>query len=145
MTDTATKTRKAQLPQLLALGFGALYVVVGIVGFLVTGFSGFAEPNTNKLLLGLFEINPFHNVGHLLTGLMGLTLGWTLTTARFFGLVLVASHFGLLGFGLLYANRETPLNFFSFNVLDNVLHLGVIAVGLAIAFLPTRDERADRA
>ncbi len=151
-TVTATKrhrTRGRELPQMLALGFGALYVVVGIVGFLVTGLNGglrgFAEPDTNKLLLGMFELNPFHNVGHLLTGMMGLALGWTLASARFYGLVLAASHVMLLGFGLLYANRESPLNFFSFNQLDNVLHAGVIAIGLVIAFLPTAAERRVRA
>ena len=39
--------------------------------------------------------------------------------------MLVVSHIGLLVFGLLYANEETPLKFFSFNVPDNVLHVGV--------------------
>ncbi len=46
------------------------------------------------------------------------------------------SHVGLLLFGVLYANKETALNFFSFNDADNVLHVGVILVGLAIALLP---------
>ncbi len=45
-----TTTRGRTLPQLLALGFGAIYVVVGLVGFLVTGFGGFAEPNTDQHL-----------------------------------------------------------------------------------------------
>ncbi len=41
-------------------------------------------------------------------------------------------------FGLLYANEATALNFFSFNVADNVLHVGVILAGLVIALLPAR-------
>ncbi|MDP9466726.1 MAG: DUF4383 domain-containing protein [Actinomycetota bacterium] len=137
MASGAAGTRSAgrELPQLLALGFGAVYVVVGLLGFLVTGFSGFAEPNTNQHLLG-FELNPFHNVGHLLTGVTGLLLGRTLAGARAYGWVLVVSHIGLLAFGLLYANQDTALNFFSFNVPDNVLHVGVILVGLIIALLP---------
>ncbi len=145
MANSAAGTRSAgrELPQLLALGFGAVYVVVGLLGFLVTGFSGFAEPNTNDHLLG-FELNPFHNVGHLLTGMTGLLLGRTLSGARAYGWVLVVSHIGLLAFGLLYANEDTALNFFSFNVPDNVLHIGVILVGLVIALLPAGRGRAAR-
>jgi hypothetical protein len=42
--------------QLLALAIGAVYTLVGLLGFLVTGFDNFAA-ETNKTLLG-FEINP---------------------------------------------------------------------------------------
>jgi hypothetical protein len=145
MVSNAAGRRSAyrELPQLLALGFGAVYVVVGLLGFLVTGFSGFAEPNTNEHLLG-FELNPFHNVGHLLTGMTGLLLGRTLGGARAYGWVLVVSHIGLLAFGLLYANQDTALNFFSFNVPDNVLHIGVIVVGLVIALMPARRGQTAR-
>ncbi len=136
LAGTATGGRA--LPQLLALGFGAVYVVVGLVGFLVTGFSGFAEPNTDQHLLGIFEVNPFHNVGHLVTGMTGLLLARTLGGARAYGWLLVVSHIALLAFGLLYANQETPLNFFSFNAADNVLHVGVILFGLVLALLPAR-------
>ncbi len=133
-----------ELPQLLALGFGVVYVLVGLAGFLVTGFSGFAEPNTNEKLLG-FELNPFHNVGHLVTGMTGVLLARTLAGARLYGWILVASHIGLLVFGVLYANQETALNFFSFNIPDNVLHVGVILVGLAIALLPGHAARRHHA
>ncbi len=137
-------TGRRELPQLLALGFGVIYVLVGLAGFLVTGFSGFAEPNTNEHLLG-FELNPFHNVGHLVTGMTGVLLARTLAGARAYGWILVVSHIGLLAFGLLYANEETPLNFFSFNVPDNILHVGVILVGLVIALLPVDAARRHHA
>jgi hypothetical protein len=138
MTRPAAPTTGTRyVPQLLALGFAAVYVLVGLVGFLVTGFSGFAEPNTNQHLLG-FELNAFHNVGHLVTGLTGLLLGHTLGGARAYGWLLVASHLALLAFGLLYSNQETALIFFSFNAADNVLHVGVILVGLVIALIEPR-------
>jgi len=37
--------------QLLALAIGAVYTLVGILGFVVTGFENFAS-ETNKTLLG---------------------------------------------------------------------------------------------
>lgn len=136
--DAGPTTGGRELPQMLALGFGAVYVLVGLVGFFVTGFSGFAEPNTDQHLLGIFELNPFHNVAHLVTGLTGIVLARTLGGARAYGWLLVVSHIGLVAFGLLYANKETALNFFSFNVADNVLHVGVIVAGLVIALLPAK-------
>src|SRR5215207_3949875 len=66
--------------QLLALAIGAVYTLIGILGFLVTGFENFAA-ETNKTLLG-FEINPLHNLVHLAIGLAGLALWRRLDTAR---------------------------------------------------------------
>ena len=109
----------------------------------MTGFSGFADTNTNDKLL-FFELNPFHNVGHLLTGATGVLLARTLSTARLYGWLLVGSHIVLLGAGLVAANEDRPLNFFSFNGPDNVLHVLVILVGLVIALIPARDLRERR-
>jgi hypothetical protein len=69
--------------QLLALAIGAIYTLIGILGFLVTGFENFAS-ETNETLLG-FEINPLHNLVHLAIGLAGLALWRRLDTARTYG------------------------------------------------------------
>jgi hypothetical protein len=45
---------------------GAFYVLIGIVGFFVTGFTNFVQ-NTDDKLIG-FSINPFHNLVHLAIG-----------------------------------------------------------------------------
>jgi uncharacterized membrane protein YuzA (DUF378 family) len=68
--DSTSVTRHPS--QLLALAIGAVYTLVGIAGFLVTGFDNFAS-ETDKTLLG-FEINPLHNIVHLVIGLAGLAL-----------------------------------------------------------------------
>ena len=72
--------------QLLALAIGAVYTLVGILGFFVTGFENFAS-ETDKTLLG-FEINPLHNLVHLAIGLAGLALWRRLDTARLYGWLL---------------------------------------------------------
>src|SRR5215213_5065493 len=72
--------------QLLALAIGAIYTLVGLLGFLVTGLDNFAA-ETNKTLLG-FEINPLHNLVHLAIGLAGLALWRWLDTARTYGWLL---------------------------------------------------------
>lgn len=47
-----------------AFVFGLAYLAVGLAGFVLTGFSGFAAMDGPRLL-GLFMINPLHNVVHL--------------------------------------------------------------------------------
>jgi hypothetical protein len=69
--------------QLLALAIGAVYTLIGILGFFITGFDNFAA-ETDKTLLG-FEINPLHNLVHLAIGLAGLALWRRLDTARTYG------------------------------------------------------------
>lgn len=60
--------RRGKTPaQLFALAFGGVYVLVGLVGFAVTGFRDFASDTTTRLLV--FDINPLHNLVHLAIGL----------------------------------------------------------------------------
>src|SRR5215216_1726787 len=93
--------------QLLALAIGAVYTLIGLLGFFVTGFDNFAA-ETDKTLLG-FEINPLHNLVHLAIGLAGLAMWRRLDTARLYGFLLAA------GYGLVFpfrlcgsCNRSTP-------------------------------------
>jgi hypothetical protein len=125
--------------QLLALAIGAVYTLVGILGFLVTGLDNFAA-ETDKTLLG-FEVNPLHNLVHLAIGLAGLALWRRLDTARTYGWLLVAGY-GLAFIYGLFAAGNSDINFLSLNGADNVLHLVSAAAGLAIALWPA--ERTAR-
>ena len=53
--------------RLLATVFGAVYLLVGLLGFTATSGVGFFDTK-GGLLLGIFEVNVFHNVAHLLIG-----------------------------------------------------------------------------
>jgi hypothetical protein len=46
--------------------FGAVYVLVGVLGFAFTGLSDFAAPSSDRLIL--FGVNPLHNLVHLAVG-----------------------------------------------------------------------------
>jgi hypothetical protein len=129
--------------QVLALVIGAVYTLIGILGFLVTGFENFAS-ETDKTLLG-FEINPLHNIVHLLIGLAGLALWRRLDTARTYGWLLAAGY-GLVFLYGLFAAGNSDINFLSLNGADNGLHLVSAVAGLAIALWPTdRTAPASRA
>ena len=119
--------------QLLALAIGAVYTLIGILGFLVTGFDNFAA-ETNKTLLG-FEINPLHNLVHLAIGLAGLAMWRRLDTARTYGWLLAAGY-GLAFIYGLFAAGNSDINFLSLNGADNGLHLVSAVAGVAIALLP---------
>jgi hypothetical protein len=116
---------------------GAALLLVGVTGFFVTGFEDFAE-HTDKTLLG-FEINPLHNVVHIVVGITGLLLSSTVSTARLFGWLLSAGYGATFALGLLVAD-DPERNFLSLNANDNVLHLVSALLGLVIALVPSRER-----
>jgi hypothetical protein len=67
MARAATRTPA----QLFALVFGADDLLIGILGFVVTGFDGFASEVYNEKLF-FFPVNPLHNVVHLAVGALWL-------------------------------------------------------------------------
>ena len=85
--------------QLGAAVVGVVYVLVGLVGFAITGFGGFVT-DTNDTLIG-FDINPFHNVVHLVIGaylLIAVSLGRTATEGALIGGGIVYLLAAFLGF-----------------------------------------------
>jgi len=101
----------------------------------VTGVDDFAA-ETDKTLLG-FEINPLHNIVHLVIGLAGLAMWRRLDTARTYGWLLAAGYGAAFVYGL-FAADNSGINFLSINGADNGLHLVSALAGLAIALWPAR-------
>ena len=139
MAASADNTARAgkTWPELLALAFGAIYLLIGIIGFFITGFDNFAE-HTDLTLLG-FEINPLHNIVHILVGAAGIALSRTLRSARTFGWLLAVAYGATFLYGLFAAGREDAVNFLSLNGADNVLHLASALVLLGVALSQDKD------
>jgi Domain of unknown function (DUF4383) len=82
----------------LATVFGAVYLIVGIAGF-IPQFGGSMNMSSSALF-GIANVNVLHNVVHLVIGLAGLSGGRTdagaIAFAKTFGVVLLVV--GLLGF-----------------------------------------------
>jgi hypothetical protein len=101
--------------QTFALVFGAVYVLVGILGF-------FMDP-----ILGIFEVNTLHNVAHLAVGGLFLMGSRTHPMAKqvcliigvVYGLLAILGFLGVLVGDLLDANTA-----------DDFLHLGTAAIAL---------------
>jgi len=135
-------------PELLALAFGAIYLLIGIIGFFITGFGDFfgnengAEmAHEGENLLG-FMINPMHNVVHILIGLAGLALARTLAGARTYGWLLAVGYGAAFIYGLIAVGEDW--DFLNLNGADNVLHILTAIVGLVIALGPVRDAVDNR-
>ena len=130
-----SNTGARTLPQTIALAFGAIYLLVGIVGFFITGFDDFAGNGQHEMLL-VFMINPLHNIVHILIGVAGLALSRTLSGARTFGWLLAVGYGAAFIYGLLAVGEDW--DFLNINAADNVLHILSAVVGLVIALMPVR-------
>jgi hypothetical protein len=131
--NTGTGTRP--WPQILALVFGAVYLLIGIIGFFITGFDNFAGHGEDEALLG-FMINPLHNIVHIVIGIAGLLLARTLAGARTYGWLLAVGYGAAFVYGLFAVGEDW--DFLNLNAADNVLHVATAVVGLVIALAPVR-------
>jgi hypothetical protein len=127
--------------QLAALAVGAVFLLVGILGFIpgITASYGdmtFVGHDSEAKLLGLFQVNVVHNIVHLLFGVVGLVAASAWGSARLFLIGGGAVYLALWLYGVVIDLNSTA-NFVSLNTADNWLHLGLgvgmIALGLALA------------
>ncbi|MDV6011401.1 DUF4383 domain-containing protein [Haloechinothrix sp. LS1_15] len=126
----STHTTKTSPNRVVGAAFGAVYVLVGLVGFAVTAGTGFAATSGAHLLI--FEVNPLHNLVHIAVGaLLGLA-AWRGTKQAMAANGLVGGVYLLVGVaGLFLTGSE--LNLLALNHADNVLHLVSAAVLLGVA------------
>ncbi|UOQ61173.1 DUF4383 domain-containing protein [Leucobacter rhizosphaerae] len=111
--------------------FGGVYVVVGLLGFAVTGGIGFIARD-GHLLLGIFEVNPLHNVVHLAIGAALIIAGLANTRAAKAVNGTVGAVYllvGIVGFFI----ADTAANILALNTADHILHLGSALVLLGVA------------
>jgi len=124
----------------VALVFGAVFLVVGIAGFIPGVTSGydtmqFAGHHSEAMLLGVFQVSILHNLVHLLYGVAGVLLSRTSRLARLFLLVGGLVYLVLWVYGLTIGH-DSAANFVPLNSADNWLHLGLGVAMVAASFLP---------
>lgn len=119
------------LAQIWALTLGAVLVVVGLVGFLVEPSFAVGD-NAQRGTLILFDVNGWHNVVHLLSGVVGLAMAGTAARARLYsiGYGLVYVLVTILGF--VVGDGGLLLSLIPINTADNVLHLAVALTGIGV-------------
>lgn len=128
--------------RLVGIIFGAVYILVGLLGFTATPTIGFVATE-GGLLIGVFEVNPLHNVIHtiigaalLIAGLAGV-MAAKVTNATVGGIYLLL---GIIGFFIV----GTELNILALNMNDAFLHLATAIVLLVVALAADKTTRAGK-
>jgi len=126
--------------RLVAVVFGAVYVVVGLLGFVYTsGVDFFAT--SGGLILGIFEVNPFHNIAHLLIGGALLFAGVKgVAPAKATNTTIGAAYLLLGVVGLFLVG--SGLNILALNAADNVLHFASAILLLGVGLMADKRTQA---
>jgi hypothetical protein len=134
--------------QIAALLVGAVFVIVGIAGFIpgITTHVGdmkFAGHESPSELLGLFQVSILHNIVHLAIGVIGLVAAATWEGARLYLVGGGAIYLALAIYGWV-VERTSDANFVPMNAADNVLHVllgaGMILLGVVLGRGYVRDR-----
>ena len=131
------------LAQNIALLFGVVFLVVGILGFIpgiTTNYDdmSFAGSDSDAELLGIFQVSVLHNIAHLLFG-VGILLARTHEGARTYLLGGALIYTVLFIYGL-FVTGDDDANFIPMNTADDVLHF-VLAIAFIGAYFVTGRER----
>ena len=139
-TSPATARTRTRI-QTAALAVGAVFVLVGILGF-IPGITSdydtmsFAGHHSEAKLLGIFQVSILHNIVHLLFGAAAFVLAKTVSGARMYLIAGGAIYLVLWLYGLIVGN-DSSANFVPVNTADDWLHLvlglGMIGLGLALS------------
>ncbi len=118
--------------QTVALAFGAIYVLVGIIGlFVAKSFAGNGQQEGD--ILGIFQVNHVHNIVHLLIGAALIVAAKRHDTARTANLAIGAVYLLLAVLGPVIQGKA--IDIVALNGADNVLHAlsGLVLLGTALA------------
>jgi hypothetical protein len=119
------------LAQIYAMALGAVLVLVGLVGFLVEPSFGVGDGADRGTLI-LFDINGWHNVVHLLSGIVGLAMAGTAAKARLFSIGYGIVYVLVTILGFIVGDGGLLLSIIPINTADNLLHLVIAATGIGI-------------
>jgi hypothetical protein len=110
-----------------AVVFGLTYLIAGLAGFAITGFRGFAAMDGPRLL-GLFMVNPMHNLVHLTLAAVWLVAARWHAAARIANAA-IGTALGLVTI-LGFAHILMFLGIHSLGDPDNFLHLASATLAL---------------
>jgi hypothetical protein len=140
------RTRGRSAAQWFCLIVGATLVVVGLLGFLAEAKFDTSAGGDPGALDGenfiLFEVNGWHNIVHIASGLFLLALAGKHRTARAAALAFGAIYAVVTVIGLI--DGHDVLGLIPVNPADNVLHILLTVAALAAGLVSDRDRREVR-
>ena len=137
---TNIDTDKRTPAQWYCLLFGGTLLLVGLIGFLANASFVTGKELEGDPLLGIFDVNGWHNVVHVASGAVLLAFAKKRATAK-----AVALTFGVV-YGLVTAigfiDGTDVLAIIPTNGADNVLHLVISALAIVAGLVSSGDDRA---
>jgi hypothetical protein len=116
--------------RIVAIVFGALYLIIGALGFTVTTSVGWFD-TSGALLFGSLELNLLHNVVHLVVGLVLLLAGLKSVGVSRATNPIVGTAFLAVGIAGLFV-IGTPFNILAINAGDTVVNFATAATLLLV-------------
>lgn len=108
---------------------GAVLLVAGIVGFFYS--ASFGSPGEVGEMFGVFAVNGWDNVFHILTGALGLMVAGY--ASRRYALWLGALYAAVAFWGFAIGSGESILGLFPVDTAGNLFHLILGGLGIAAA------------
>lgn len=124
--------------QVYALVFGVTLLVAGIAGFVADSSFGDLGSGVQGDDLIVFEVNGWHNLVHIASGVLGLALMGTASGARAYALGFGTVYLAVAIWGFIDGNDVIGL--IPVNSADNWLHVAIAVTGIlaAVASDPRR-------
>ncbi len=135
------------LVQRFAQVLGAVYLLVGLTGFVPPLLFGSLPAGVigplDGLQLGVFAVNWFHSVTHLLIGAAGLAVYRSFSASRSYALALGVAYMALFLLGVFSRDVAALGGLLPLNGADDVLHLAT-SLGAFVVYLTSRLPENER-
>ena len=121
--------------QVYALVIGATLTVAGIVGFFYNADFGTGSGTPSDAVLGILDVNGWHNVVHIASGAIGLLVARSYGGSRVYAIGLGAVYLVVALLGFIAGDGDEIFNLIPVNTSDNFLHLliGLAGIGGGLA------------
>jgi Domain of unknown function (DUF4383) len=118
--------------QVYALVIGAVLTVAGILGFFYEpSFAAGSDDIKRSAVLGILDVNGWHNLVHILSGVAGLALARSYASARTYAIGLAVVYTVVAVWGFIIGDGDAILQLIPVNTEDNFLHALIAVAGYA--------------
>jgi hypothetical protein len=121
--------------QVFALVIGLMLVAAGIAGFFYSASFSAGDEIEREALLGILDVNGWHNVVHIASGVLGLAVAGSYFGARAYAIAIGAIYLLVAALGFIAGDGDEILGLIPVNTEDNVLHLLIGISGLGAGLL----------
>ena len=127
--------------QVYALVIGVTLVAAGILGFFYSASFSTGDGAEREALLGILDVNAWHNLVHIASGAVGLLVIGSYRGARWYALGLGAVYLVVTLLGFIAGDGGEILTLIPVNTEDNFLHLLIGIAGIAAGLATPAHDR----